>query len=541
MNNPFDPKPPRPDLPTRATFSDLPPLNQLLLGSGAALIALGLLWTVGPPVASGVSSGVTTVIHPYTSEGKEERCQTNLSTLATALSAYRTAHDGHYPQLEQVIQNKGNKPLRLTWVSQLADSAQTSDFQCPQGVEANGDTISSYGFNAALSGVKADEIPHPDQVIVLADRGSLHDLALLPPLEGWRPASVSTNASNGTSGSDAATSPLNVSAVHDGKIGVLFADGHTELKTPGDWLNDLQSWGGALVIRQARARLLTFYPLLQRAEDVAKGKGDAAAVAVLKDAASGTSAENDPVKNRSAKPNPAKSNPTKDNPGKSKEFEKAMQAVYALWAQNDGASFDGETDRWGWQLSKWADKAGQPSFLQFFDKEQSRRSDGILQDAHQSAKNQEWQKLESNGFALAIPANWTREEETEGRYKRTFFLSPSPHITVQLEKGDRAKPGPESGIQWTGIEDEYRKTYGSRYKRIVMGETILAGEAASLWEFEIDRKDAPKLHKLYVGRSHTWDSVIFTATAPAQDFDKWKPMFEQIKDSLARSDSRPGE
>ena len=164
MNNPFYPKPPRPDLPTRATFSDLPQLNQLLLGSGATLIALGILWTVGPPVASGVSSGVTSVVHPYTSAGREERCLSNLSTLASALSAYRSAHNGRYPLLEQTVQKKNGTGIkaanqtsnpdnsnsdRVTWVSQLANSAQASDFQCPLGVEAKGTEASSYGFNSA--------------------------------------------------------------------------------------------------------------------------------------------------------------------------------------------------------------------------------------------------------------------------------------------------------------------------------------------------------------------------------------------------------
>lgn len=83
----------KPDLPTRETFLDLPPLNRWLLGSGAALLALGVLLSAGPPVASGVASAV----HPYTSQGKEERCLANLRALGSALESYRGQNEGRYP------------------------------------------------------------------------------------------------------------------------------------------------------------------------------------------------------------------------------------------------------------------------------------------------------------------------------------------------------------------------------------------------------------------------------------------------------------
>lgn len=481
-----------PELPSRAMFLDLPLLNRCLLGGGATLLALGVLLSAGPPVASGVA----TAVHPYTSQGKEERCLANLRALGSALESYRGQNKGRYPLLEQTAQGTSSASQnRTTWVSQLRPLIQKDELLCPSGA-GDGETTSGYGFNAALSSAKQEDIPHPEQVVVLADRGEAHDLALLPPLEGWGLAKAQSK--------DNGLGSLNVEARHDDndgdKVGVLYADGHAEMKEAGAWLDDLQSWGGALAIRQARAHLLQVHPLLQDIEN-AREKSDEAAVSLIRQKATGA-----------------------------KDLEKAIQAAYGLWVQNDGASFDAGTDRWGWQLAKWADQADQPDFLQFFDKEQSRRSEAILQDAKKA-----WQKQESHGLTLSIPASWTQDEETEGRYRRTFFRSASPHISVQVERGERIKPGPEAGIEWSGMEDEYKKTYGSRYKRVVMSTATLMGESASFWEFEIDRKDAPKLHKLYIGRSHTWDSLVITFTAPAKDFEKWRPLFLQFRDGLARS------
>lgn len=78
------------------------------------------------------------------------------------------------------------------------------------------------------------------------------------------------------------------------------------------------------------------------------------------------------------------------------------------------------------------------------------------------------------------------------------------------------------------MEDTFRQRYKSNYKRIQMTTGILGGEEASVWVFELKRSDGPLLRKLYLGRSHTWDSYVVACTAPARDFDKWQPVFEQL-------------
>ncbi len=73
---------------------------------------------------------------------------------------------------------------------------------------------------------------------------------------------------------------------------------------------------------------------------------------------------------------------------------------------------------------------------------------------------------------------------------------------------------------------------GKRYKRLRMGDAVLGGEEASLWEFEIERRGEPRLRKLYLGRSHTWDSFVLSFTAPAADFKQWQPIFDRVRQSF---------
>jgi prepilin-type processing-associated H-X9-DG protein len=535
MNNRFKPEDIKSELPTREVLLDLPLLNRWLLGGGAALVALGFLASVGPPVASSVSRSV----HPYTGQGKQEQCLAHLQAVGMAIASYREEHGGLYPILEQRSEIKGGKSQnkdsenkdgetgaeqnRSTWVTQVSPDLIDSNFLCPSG-NGDGVTTSSYAFNPALSGVNQDDIDHPENVIVLAERGEADDISLLPPLEGWRqvkaPGALASASGGTASGATGAAIENNFDYRHGNKVGVLFADGRVEFRNAGDWSNDVGRWGGALAMRQARLNLLKLHSTLgqiQKIADQVTGKGnknqngDEAVVKFMQQRA------------------------TKD-----KAFEKALQATYGLWMQNDptvadGDNFDAETDRWGWQLARWAERAGQPDFLRFFDKEQSRRSQALLQEAGESARNKAWTEQQTTGYKLSVPPTWTREEQVDGRYRRTYFRPASPHISVLVERGERNTPGPESGIEWAGIEAEFKRTYGKRYKRIALGETTLAGEAASMWEFEIERKDAPNLRKLYIGRSHAWDSVIFTATAPAKDFASWRSLFLQTKDGLQRS------
>lgn len=202
--------------------------------------------------------------------------------------------------------------------------------------------------------------------------------------------------------------------------------------------------------------------------------------------------------------------------------------MLALWkrnAQANGGERSSEVEKWGWRLSGLWAEIGQEEMKTEMNREQSRRSQGVL-DAVQSGS---WEKHESElGFAIEKPVSWSVETETDGRYRRTYFRPDSPHLSLLVEKGERSTAGPEAGIQWDGMEREFRKQWGKHYKRIRMGEATLGGEVASLWEFEIERKGEPRLRKLYLGRSHTWDSFVLVGTASAADFKQWQPIFDRV-------------
>jgi hypothetical protein len=60
----------------------------------------------------------------------------------------------------------------------------------------------------------------------------------------------------------------------------------------------------------------------------------------------------------------------------------------------------------------------------------------------------------------------------------------------------------------------------------------LGGATASLWEFEVQRPSEPRLRRLYLGRSLVWESFVVACTAPAADFDLWRPTFTRMTESF---------
>jgi hypothetical protein len=167
---------------------------------------------------------------------------------------------------------------------------------------------------------------------------------------------------------------------------------------------------------------------------------------------------------------------------------------------------------------------------QALDGEQSRRSQAELEQVNGGS----WATHESEwGFALQQPTAWTVSTETAGRYRKTYLRSSSPYIHVLVEKGERSTPALTSTIDWRGMERQFRRRYKSNYQRIRVGEGFLGGEAAGLWIFDLQRPGGPRLRKLYLGLSRTWDSHVIVCTAPSRDFKQWQPVFEQVIQGFA--------
>jgi len=163
------------------------------------------------------------------------------------------------------------------------------------------------------------------------------------------------------------------------------------------------------------------------------------------------------------------------------------------------------------------------------NREMARRSAAELQAATQAGSSA---REAEAGFSLQVPVNWKVEEKREGRYQRTFVRSGLKDIFVLCEVGERTKYRPASPVDWGGMEKELKRKYGSGYKRLRLGEATLARWPASVWEYEVDKLGSPRLHKLYIGHSGESASYVVACTAPAEEFAKWRPLFEAAINSF---------
>lgn len=484
-------------------FEGLPRVNTTFLLGGALLIGLALLRTVGPPVVASTLAAM----HPYTAQGKQEICLSNLGRLGEAFALYSQDHDGRFPPLDYQEQKQQGQKQRVTWVSLLQKQGATPDsFTCPlQGV-SDPALLSSYGLNPVLAAeagqeelhpVKKSDLEHPDSLLLLADRGDRHDVALLPPFASWNTGST-VSTGNSEAGQLEAS---NLSSRHSDGAALLFADGHAGMQTSGTWLQEPVTWGGSLLFRRAASRIRSQHPLLaQMQQALDQGNGKAARRLLM---------------------------------SQQTQAVAAWQPVLALWHQN-GAAAEAEKSRkveaWGWQLAGLRQETGQEDWMTALIGELHTRSQQELG----AVQGGGWQNHQSDwGFSLETPAGWSVEARDEGRYRKTYLHSGSPYISVLIEKGIRSSPAPATGVDWSAMTRDYERTYGSRYRLLELqpGQT-LGSEAANGWRFELHRPDEPRLVKAYLGGFHSWDSYVLVCTAPAGEFKAWQPTFERMSKSF---------
>lgn len=459
----------------------LPIVNRALLLVGAVAALLGLLGLVARPVLG----SVLMVIQPYTASGKQDICLNNVRSLAQAVAMYTSEHDGYFPPLDY-----GTGAERTTWVTLLRDKTDKGAFLCPSKGVSDEVRQSSYAMNPVLKAGEQDAVHGEDmrpETVIFADRGDEHDVALFPPLPGWR-ANESINAA-----SDGTQDGSNIAFNHKGTATVLFADGHAASRPPGVWLKELNTWGGTLAVKQSATNLKSRNLVLQQVQASLDSGDENAGAQVLS--------------------------------GNRYQARAGLNQVLALWKANNGDGADIETDKWGWQLARLWSGAGEKEMMGELEREQSRRSQAELS----KVQNGTWEKhLSDYGFFVERPPNWEVETSEDDRYKRTYFRSGSPHISVQVEKGVRTVEGTDAPIDWNGMEGEQTAQVSNRYKRLQIGTATLSGEEAGLWSFEVERFGEPRLRKLYIGRSHRWDSYVIVCIAPASDWGQWKPVFDRM-------------
>ncbi|MBV9864762.1 MAG: hypothetical protein JO316_05400 [Abitibacteriaceae bacterium] len=483
----------------------MPALNQFLAAVGGLCLLLAFGRAAAPPLAASARRAY----YPYTAAGRQESCLNNLRSLSMALATYAQDNDGRYPFLDS--QDAGER--RVTWVSILGaraangspeQGAVPNQLLCPAGPAVPGrgtGAISSYGMNPVLAAAKSQEVEEAATAILLADRGTKHDVALLPPYPSW-PAYSARSAGSGFD-----PTACNFDFRHGGEsgdapaTGVTYADGHAGALTPGDWAAETSTWGGSAVLRLARDRLLRRRPetsaLLQRlqADDVA---GSASYL-------SGHRAALKPVSGD----------------------------VLALWRLNSGEHASASVDRLGWNLAQSWRLAGDAALERQCDAEETRRCQAELQRVNGGPWEQRTTQGQPN-MSCQAPNAWTLENEQEGRYRRLYFRSSIPALYALIEVGTRAAFITPQPIHWDGDERDLQRHYGrGNYRRLAMTTGSLQGHEAGLWEYEVQKPGGPRLHKRLLGYTDGWNSYVLSTTAPAKDWALWQPAFDKMVDSAS--------
>ncbi len=472
-------------------WESLPAFNRFLtiIGSGCLLLALGRVAV--PPMAQGVQQAY----YPYTAAGKQETCLTHLRSVALAMATYAQDNDKRFPPLD--YQTASGQ--RTTWVSLMkARTAAAGELTCPVGPNLAGSSanlISSYALNPVVATARASEMDDSSATLLLADAGKKHDVSLLPPYPTW----PSYSARRADGGLDAVECNFdfrhNGLAGNIGQAGVVYADGHAATLSSGSWASDSASWGGSAVLRGSRSRLSlknpqagVFFKRLQ-ADDVP------GAVSYL-------SAHRAALKPISGD-------------------------VLALWRLNTGEHTSDSIETLGWQLAQAWKGAGDNLILGQLNEEQTRRCQAAV--AHMNNNNWEARQVDGQpSLRVEVPALWKTESQSEGRYRRLFARSALPSVFVHLEVGSRSQYVNPQPINWGGSETELKRRYGKDYRRLNLGSTLLAGQTASIWDYEIEKGNGPRLHKRLIGYTDGWNSYVISVSAPAKDWILWQPIFDKM-------------
>ena len=464
--------------PSKEWFAHLPPINQWLLGGGGVCLMLGLFCLVGIPILSATGNSIKVAFHPYTAAGKREACLANLQRIGEALNQYRQDYDGKYPPAEYT---KGGK--RVTWMTLLRERGLDADtFKCPanRSTRGDGETTGGYAFNPVFYGrvIETAESGNASRMILVADRDNLYDSNLIPPFGIWGKKSANNE-----------TTPesTNLSPNHSGQVAILYADGHVDTQVVDP--QDATVWGGEHLRAAGLERLESQYPLLSKIQ----------------------AAKASAFRNQKQK------------------LYQSLEQLYLFQKETQGHKFLGDDieDRL-WLGSHYLYLLGDHRLEDQLNRDVHLHSQELLGQVKDN-----WQKHQSEfGFSMEYPATWQVNQETAGKYRTTYFRPESPHISAVVELGERSTPTYATVIDWTGMENDQKAQYGKQYKRIAMGTTLLGGRYASIWEFEVRKPNAPKIHKRYIGYSTMWNSVIVSNTAPAREWKDWLLNFNYFKNSF---------
>lgn len=114
------------------------------------------------------------------------------------------------------------------------------------------------------------------------------------------------------------------------------------------------------------------------------------------------------------------------------------------------------------------------------------------------------------------------------RGRRTVWQGPGK-AQFLVEVGEAEGASPREG--WEQLERSLQRKYGSRYRSYGILETTVNGRQAAIWEFEL-RTPKGRVRKMDVAVHDGKNGYAVLGSAPAADFENYRPVFERAIRSL---------
>ena len=120
------------------------------------------------------------------------------------------------------------------------------------------------------------------------------------------------------------------------------------------------------------------------------------------------------------------------------------------------------------------------------------------------------------------------------RGRRTVWQGPGK-AQFLVEVGDAEGASPRQ--DWENLERGLRRKYGKRYRGYGIRETTINGRQAAIWEFEL-QTPAGRVRKVDVAVHDGKNGYAVLGSAPAEDFENYRPAFDRAIRSLQIDSSK---
>ncbi|KNB51564.1 serine/threonine-protein kinase [Streptomyces caatingaensis] len=137
-----------------------------------------------------------------------------------------------------------------------------------------------------------------------------------------------------------------------------------------------------------------------------------------------------------------------------------------------------------------------------------------------------WVEEKHLGVGLPVPDGWRRRQKSA---VEVDYIDPTGRVDLKVNVLDLASPDPLR--HWQDVERELR-TKLTGYRRLRMQATAFRGGPAAVWEFSFEGRARPyRAIDLGFGRAGGDEYAVYLS-APAEQWDRHRPVFDAVRDGL---------